>query len=357
MGLVNSCFKGDDQAGLGDKDGSPGETGAVKQYSWDQTRAQKDISKYIIENIHQGEVGRMPGDVNGEQIVIRNCENANIYIFDHTNTVSIDDCRKCEIFIGPTKSSLFIRDCSDCTLVASCGQFRTRDCHGLTAFLCCPTQPIIEATTKAKFGCFQVNYPELADQFQQAGLSRFNNMWWNIHDFTPIHESKNWKLLGECYKVKEFLTQPASKPLNGVTLDFESSPVPYTIGSRSRDHDETSLVLIFADNLQDQRAAKVLAEMDRHTEIELVKTRFLQLQDTDAERIFSSKNYKISCQLGPVIALQFAGPDCIRFCGKVVDSVTISTLGQGKILTSTDSSTASSQINGLFNFIDMQMGL
>ncbi|TRY81096.1 hypothetical protein TCAL_12470 [Tigriopus californicus] len=316
MGLVNSCFKGDDQAGLGDKDGSPGETGAVKQYSWDQTRAQKDISKYIIENIHQGEVGRMPGD-----------------------------------------SSLFIRDCSDCTLVASCGQFRTRDCHGLTAFLCCPTQPIIEATTKAKFGCFQVNYPELADQFQQAGLSRFNNMWWNIHDFTPIHESKNWKLLGECYKVKEFLTQPASKPLNGVTLDFESSPVPYTIGSRSRDHDETSLVLIFADNLQDQRAAKVLAEMDRHTEIELVKTRFLQLQDTDAERIFSSKNYKISCQLGPVIALQFAGPDCIRFCGKVVDSVTISTLGQGKILTSTDSSTASSQINGLFNFIDMQMGL
>lgn len=66
MGLVNSCFNGDDQAGPGDKDGSTGKSAGEKQYSWDQNRAQKDMSKYIIENVHHGEVGRMPGDVNGK---------------------------------------------------------------------------------------------------------------------------------------------------------------------------------------------------------------------------------------------------------------------------------------------------
>ena len=35
--------------------------------------------------------------------MIQNCENSNIYLFDHTNTVTIDDCKMCKIFIGPTK--------------------------------------------------------------------------------------------------------------------------------------------------------------------------------------------------------------------------------------------------------------
>ena len=39
----------------------------------------------------------------GEQFVIQNCENSNIYLFDHINTVTIDDCKNCKMFIGPTK--------------------------------------------------------------------------------------------------------------------------------------------------------------------------------------------------------------------------------------------------------------
>ena len=39
----------------------------------------------------------------GEQFVIQNCENSNIYLFDHINTVTIDDCKNCKLFIGPTK--------------------------------------------------------------------------------------------------------------------------------------------------------------------------------------------------------------------------------------------------------------
>ena len=121
----------------------------------------------------------------GEQFVIQNCENSNIYLFDHINTVTIDDCKNCKMFIGPTKvhgtliltliywlnksfdlnrkhisqfhdstnyqGAIFLRDCSDCVVVVACGQFRTRDCRNIETFLCCSTQPIIESTVKIRW--------------------------------------------------------------------------------------------------------------------------------------------------------------------------------------------------------------
>lgn len=57
--------------------------------------------------------------------------------------------------------SVFVRDCRECVVVGACGQFRTRDCSRLEVYLLCQTQPIIEASSKMKFGCFQAFYPQL----------------------------------------------------------------------------------------------------------------------------------------------------------------------------------------------------
>lgn len=54
--------------------------------------------------------------------------------------------------------------------------------------------------------------------------------------------------------------------------------VPYTIGTRRRDHDETSLTLVFHDPRQVERARLILAELDKFSEIELIKTRQIQLE-------------------------------------------------------------------------------
>ncbi len=43
----------------------------------------------------------------------------------------------------------------------ACQQFRSRDCQKLDVFVSCVSQPIIEASTGIKFGCFQFHYPEL----------------------------------------------------------------------------------------------------------------------------------------------------------------------------------------------------
>ena len=52
-----------------------------------------------------GETGRRPGSISGQQFQIKNCNNSHIYLFDWSNTVTVDDCINCKIFIGPVKVS------------------------------------------------------------------------------------------------------------------------------------------------------------------------------------------------------------------------------------------------------------
>ena len=33
------------------------------------------------------------------------------------------------------------------------------------------------------------------DHMDAAGLSPFNNNWWNVHDFTPTDAGANWEVL------------------------------------------------------------------------------------------------------------------------------------------------------------------
>ena len=72
-----------------------------KVYSWDKKRT--DSTDYLIENLTDQTVIKTPGQINGNQFMVRNCQNCSIYLFDHINTITVDDCKHCKIFIGPTK--------------------------------------------------------------------------------------------------------------------------------------------------------------------------------------------------------------------------------------------------------------
>ena len=72
-----------------------------KVYSWDNKRT--DNSEFLVENLTDKTVYKYPGDINGNQFMIRNCQNSEIFLFDYMNTITLDDCKNCKIFIGPTK--------------------------------------------------------------------------------------------------------------------------------------------------------------------------------------------------------------------------------------------------------------
>ena len=63
----------------------------------------KKIYKLYNLRLVDGETGRKPGSISGQQFQIKNCNNSHIYLFDWSNTVTVDDCINCKIFIGPVK--------------------------------------------------------------------------------------------------------------------------------------------------------------------------------------------------------------------------------------------------------------
>ncbi|CAH3168235.1 unnamed protein product [Porites lobata] len=179
-----------------DKDSNGEKTEEKPTYSWDK-RAKLDPKDYSISNVTGETVGKLPGEINGQQFIIQNCQGCNIFILDHTDSVTIDDCINCRIVLGPCGGSVFFRDCKDCKVVVACQQFRTRDCKKMDFFLCCATQPIIESSSGMKFACYQYFYPELEGQFDAARLSIFNNNWSKLYDFTPAAGETTWSLLPE----------------------------------------------------------------------------------------------------------------------------------------------------------------
>ena len=100
MGMVQSCFTAWNwfQPSLVNLEA---EESKPKVYSWDTKKV--DLTQYSFENLQEQTVVKAPGSIEGEQFMVRNCINCNIYLLDHINTITIDDCKNCKIFIGPTK--------------------------------------------------------------------------------------------------------------------------------------------------------------------------------------------------------------------------------------------------------------
>ena len=66
-------------------------------------RQEVDPSLYSVEDVMDDIAVRLPGSIDGHPFTISNCLNANIFLFDHMNCVTINDCKDCTLFLGPTK--------------------------------------------------------------------------------------------------------------------------------------------------------------------------------------------------------------------------------------------------------------
>ncbi|XP_064183094.1 protein XRP2 [Anguilla rostrata] len=327
-----------------------------KKYSWD-TREKVDPNDYTLKGAKDATIGRLPGKLNGQQLVIQDCENCDIYVFDHSATISIDDCVNCRVVLGPIKGSVFIRNCTDMKCVVACQQFRARDCKKAEVFLCCSTQPIIESSTGMKFGCYQYYYPELAFHFKDAGLSIFNNNWSNVHDFTPVSGETNWSLLPEDTAVLDYVPAPDQESeFKGirVSADGSRSIVPLTRGGRRKDSDESCLFVFFCGDYTTANARKLIDEAMGKGFV-LIQTKEVSMRPEDANRVFqgSAEDFTELITKGPVVALELNGDGVVEACRNIADEVFSGT----KVFVSESKNTSGRDVDNFFNFADMQMGL
>ncbi|KAL4130340.1 hypothetical protein PRIC2_006343 [Phytophthora ramorum] len=153
----------------------PTSSGSKSTFGKDPTLKRED---FIFSNIQTASfLAKLPGTINGQQFIVEDCHNCDIFVLDHCTSVQIDSCINCRIVVGPCESSVFLRDCKRCTVICAVQQFRTRDCEDVDVYLYSATEPIIETSSRLRFACFPLTYFSLSQQFRQAKFSPWNNKW------------------------------------------------------------------------------------------------------------------------------------------------------------------------------------
>ncbi|XXQ34281.1 C-CAP/cofactor C-like domain-containing protein [Plasmodiophora brassicae] len=196
-----------------------------------------DPKDFMVMNAKGVTVVRPPGAIAGQQFIIDTADDCDIFLFDYSAQVTVDFATNCRIFIGPCESSVFLRDCRRCRVVCACQQLRTRDCADVDLMLFCSTQPSIETTRDLRISCFQYSYFSLAEQFQSAKLSVWNNQWFRVHDFNETDGEVHYRLATTRQSGSDVLGRRASQACH-VISDAEvdmSSPVPFTEGRKVQD--------------------------------------------------------------------------------------------------------------------------
>lgn len=314
-----------------------------KEYSWDK-KPRVNPSDFIIANFKGEDVCRLPGSVNGQQLVIQNCSNSIIFVLDVIDSINIDDCTHCKIVLGPVKGSVFVRDSSHCVLVVPCGQFRMRDNHHLDVFLHCATQPIIESSTHIKFACIRLQYDRLKEHMKMAGLSPFNNLWSDVHDFTPADGDENWCSLPSKVRLQDYITPPFPPQLRdaGWSITADSEVIPQSLGVSDFSESNVYFLLVFGDsgNQQSEIALEFLSALSLlNGDCELLSSREVHLQSVDAPSMGFGPNEEEKLKDGPVVGLVIGGLNCFESCTQVLEQLNI----QSKVYSSPDPSTAAKQ--------------
>eukprot|EP00794_Sanderia_malayensis_P016895 gene16895-18601_t len=297
---------------------------------------------------------KLPGSIDGQQFIIKNCKNTQVFLFDHSATITVDDCENCKFVFGPIKGSVFFRNCKSCQSIVACQQFRSRDCIKLDTFLCCTSQPIIESSSGMKFGCFQYSYPELAGQFQKSGLSIFNNNWSNIHDFTPVPAETNWSLVPEDCSVENYVPLPTVPELSVASTSPEDSVVPVTRGSRPKNFDESILLVFFGSGKR--KCADFLRELKEKGSCDIMQTKEIPMSADEAKRIFQRNENSPHVERtydSPVIGVELNGEECVYQSLLTMKKMEIAE--SELYVSSRNNEEAKADIDAFFNFVDMSM--
>ena len=75
-----------------------------------ETENRQDRSQLIISGQVGVVTGRLPGQLNGRQFHIQDCQKCQLFILDHTSAVTLHGCSECDVVLGPC-AGRYIQSC------------------------------------------------------------------------------------------------------------------------------------------------------------------------------------------------------------------------------------------------------
>jgi len=275
-------------------------------------RAKLNPADFVIKNKVGETIVKEEGSINGEQFMVEECKDCDIFLVDHIATAFIDYCENCRIFVGPIESSVMIRNCKGCNIIMACQQFRSRDCSDCRIALFCSTEPIIETSSNMQFACFDFFYFSLREQFCRAKLRLWNNKWSQIYDFNKNEGIPNFSFLAQ-EEVPRLLSMEKCTCITAEERTMDHV-VPITLGSRPRNSQEACLVLFMPES--DAYIEAFLAKATKTDSWTIVRTRSMVLDDAQCQQTFAwakeKKDLIKACKGKEVAGVEICGSGCFE---------------------------------------------
>jgi hypothetical protein len=213
-------------------------------------------SDYAAEGLSGETWIRRVGQVTDQRINVDQCTDCTFYVTDQLDSLQVDECKNCVFFIGPTMGSVFVRNCVDCRFVVACGQLRTRDLKRCSFALFCQSRPVVESSKEITIGCYPsgFNYFAMQHHLRKARLSPYNNLYSQVHDFTPHAASPNYSLLDQSQVEGATFAPPLHAIAPDVVTEDEACAlvtsacvIPFTLGiARADDAPCFRTILMFS---------------------------------------------------------------------------------------------------------------
>lgn len=157
----------------------------------------------------------------------------------------------------------------------------TRECKDLDILLYVSAgQPVIEATSGVRLGCFAYNYFGLAEQFAAAGLDPWYSEWSNVHDFTAERGRESWTYIQPATIHGSELLPPLEQAREGLA-QLAGFVTPQTWGNRpSPLGDAPRILVMLAPGSHDagfELIDQTLASRLQQQQAILIRTRVVDL--------------------------------------------------------------------------------
>ncbi|KAK9809780.1 hypothetical protein WJX73_005743 [Symbiochloris irregularis] len=142
------------------------------------------------------------GSVSGENVVIKDLEDCEVYILDFSSLVEVTDCTRCKIFIGPVDGSAIFQGVTSSAIAVAAQRFQVKNSQDLDIGLYCATKPEVESCSDIRISCWMGAYPGLNSNFQQAHLDPKANQYHQAFDlggddfgagFTLVEAVEYWE--------------------------------------------------------------------------------------------------------------------------------------------------------------------
>jgi hypothetical protein len=171
-----------------------------------------DIARLENQVVYKG-----PGDLGGSDVMLSELKHCTISLADVSGALRAHRLQNCTVLCGPISGSFFVEDAKDCVFVIAARQGRIHKAVNCEFRIGVTSKPIIENCSNCRFGPYTLEYDQLTQQIENAGLTCIfsNDLWKDVQDFNwlKVDASPNWSLKVDSAKfvpVRPTIISPAS---------------------------------------------------------------------------------------------------------------------------------------------------